>query len=221
MLRHDVAVVKWNDCQGIRHEIGLSVFLLAFLIVPPTGTVAEVVADLSIFMMVIAALALREAIRAWAAGVQGLKLFAVKLSAAGGHVEHSRADRVQEEFVAAMGPVTSLWLWAVAATLSQLLPAGATAAWMADFALVNLFIGAITALPALPLDGGRFLYLYLGRTVSEHVARRVIGVCGLVLSVLWLPAMLMTYLFTGLVLLALPSIQEHWEMVKGAAPVAR
>lgn len=216
MLRQDFTVLQVQSGRGVRLEIGASLVLFAFVMVHVIGGMVEFLHDTLIFMMIVFSLYLRELARAWAVEAQGLTLYAVKLSGGGGAAEHSRATPYQQEFIAAMGPITSFALWALATLAVHVLPDGQAAVWLTKFAFINLFIGLITALPVQPMDGGKFLYLYLGRTISVAFARRVMGVFGLMLSLIWLPAMLLTFLIFGIVLISLPSISEHWEMIKGA-----
>lgn len=220
MLRQDMPVVQFSTREGVRIEIGFSLVLFAFVMVHLTGGMAGFLGDLAVFLLIIFSLYLREAARTWVVAKQGLELISHKFGAAGGQVRTSRASVEAQELIAAIGPLTSFGLWAISALILPLLPEASLAAdWLMKFAFINLFIGIVTSLPVQPLDGGRFLYLYLSRTVSPAFARRVMGAFGLMLSAIWLPAMLLSFLIFGIVLLTLPSMAEHWAMLKGEAAV--
>lgn len=220
MLRQDMPLVQLKMPDGLRIEIGFSLLLFAFVMVHLTGGIAGFLHDLAIFVLILFSFYMREVFRLWVVKAQGLEVYGVRFSGAGGSVEHSRGSIEQQELIAAMGPITSFGLWAISSLLLTVLPEASMAAtWLYKFAFINFFIGIITILPAQPLDGGRFLYLYLGRTISVSFARRVMGAFGLALSVIWLPAMLLSFLIFGIVLLSLPSISEHWAMLKGEAAV--
>lgn len=220
MLRQDLPVVQFRTREGIRIEVGASILFLAIIMVHMSGGIVGFLHDLAIFVLILFAFYLREVTRSWVVSNQGHDIFSVSFGGAGGQIAHSRASIEEQEVIAAMGPLTSLGLWAISALILPFLPeASAAAVWLEIFAFINLYIGIITALPVLPLDGGRFLFLYLGRTVSPTAARRVVGGLGLLLSVIWLPAMLLSFLVFGILLLAVPSMREHWGMLKGDSRV--
>lgn len=219
MLRQDFTVLQIEPGDGPRVEIGGSLILLAFVMVHVLSGVMAFLEDLAVFVVIVFSLFLREAVRARVIEALGLRLFSVRLSGGGGHADYSRASLRDEETIAAIGPMVSLALWAMATIVLWTLPDGSAAArWVEIFAFVNLFIGIFTALPVQPNDGGRFLYLWLSRTISVPVARRVCGGIGLLLSVVWLPASLLAFLIFGMVLIALPSVSEHWAMLTRGAP---
>ncbi|MBF9034748.1 hypothetical protein HKCCE2091_10900 [Rhodobacterales bacterium HKCCE2091] len=215
MLRQDFKVLEVDSGDGIRIEIGASLIFLAFVMVHVVGGLEEFLLDALVFMVILLSLYLREAFRAAVALRMGLTVESVRLNGAGGSIVHSRATPLQAETLAAVGPLASLGLWALASLFHGVLPSGQLAHWVEIFAFVNLFIGIVTLLPVQPFDGGRFLLSALSRLVGPGFARRVMGALGLPLSVLWLPACLLAFLIFGMVLIALPTPREHWQMLTG------
>lgn len=217
MLRQDFAIYQAECRDGHKIDIGLSLLLLMVVMLCASQ---HFMMDLAAFFLIVFSLHTREMIRAWFVRLLGLELHNIVLSGAGGHTVHESGTVEEEELIAAIGPITNFTLWALAVLALPFFTAdGAVFFWLELFAFVNLFVGIATALPMMPMDGGRFLYLYLGRVFGQGTANRVVGGVGLVLSVIWLPVLLLSFLITGMVLIALPSIQEHWDMLKGSDPV--
>ncbi|MEM1273500.1 MAG: hypothetical protein AAGF88_06755 [Pseudomonadota bacterium] len=219
MLRQDFVIFQAETQTGIHVEIGASLLLLGFVMVHLVGGAAAFLYDLAIFLTIVFSLHLREMARAWMVQLHGLRLDGVVLSGAGGRTLHARGTTKQEELIAITGPLTSFALWAGANLILTLLPDGEIAHWLRIFAFINLFIGIFTILPIQPLDGGRFFYLWLGRVLGHRIANRLMGGIGLLLSLIWLPACLLAFIIFGMVLIALPSVQEHWAMLKGDAAI--
>lgn len=219
MLRQDFAIYQSETHEGVKVEIGASLLLLALVMLKVVHGAGPFLHSLAVFIIIVFSFHAREMARAWAVRFQGLTLNAIVLSGAGGHTDHERGTDEQEELIAIMGPLTSFALWAGANLMIPFAPEAAVA-WLQIFAFVNLFIGIFTSLPVQPLDGGRFLHLYFSRTFGPILANRIMGFLGLGLSVFWLPASLLAFLICGMVLVALPSPREHWEMLKGADPVS-
>lgn len=87
----------------------------------------------------------------------------------------------------------------------------ATLSWM------NLFLALFNLIPVLPLDGGRLFQLVLMRLMPVAWATRISGGVGLILSILWIPAMILLYFSVGLVLFFIPPIGLHWQMLRQAS----
>jgi len=219
MLRQDFAIYRSETRDGLRVEIGASLILLALVMLQVVHGASTFLHSLAIFIIVVFSLHMREMMRAWAVQLQGLTLHGIVLSGAGGYTEHNRGTDEQEELIAIIGPITSFALWALANLAMPFVGDETALMWLQIFAFVNLFIGIFTALPVQPLDGGRFLHLFLSRHLGQGAANRMMGFMGLGLSVFWLPASLLAFLIFGMVLIALPSPREHWEMLKGADPI--
>lgn len=218
MLRQDFAVYQSQVKDGVRIEIAASLMLLAFVMTVAFDSVSRFIENFAVLIIILACLHLREMARSWVVRVQGLTQEAIVLSGSGGGSIHTSGTDEQEELIAAIGPLTSFALWGLTNLVLLGVPDGEARHWVEVFAFVNLFIGVFTALPVMPLDGGRFLHLYLGRSVGPNMANRTLGFTGLIISVLWLPACLLALLVTGMILIAVPSLHEHWEMLKGADP---
>ncbi|MEM9319713.1 MAG: hypothetical protein AAGA70_12015 [Pseudomonadota bacterium] len=216
MLRQDFAIYYAETQNGVRVEIGASLLLLALVMIPLLGGAAAFLHGVAVFLIVLAALHLREVARSILAGRLGLRLDGVVLSGAGGRTLTERRSCEYDELIAISGPLASFSLWALANLALTIVPDGEARYWLEIFAFVNLFVGLFTILPVQSLDGGRFCYLWLRRRVGAAIANRLMGAVGLLLAVIWLPASLLAFLICGIVLIALPSIGEHWAMLKGA-----
>jgi stage IV sporulation protein FB len=80
---------------------------------------------------------------------------------------------------------------------------------------LNLFLALFNLLPLMPLDGGRLVHLGLLRLMPPRPALRVAGFIGLIGTLLWLPLMLIVFLFSGFILLFFPNLALHWRMFRG------
>lgn len=219
MLREDFLIYQSETPEGVRVEIGASLMLLSLVMVVASPTLAAFLHNLAVLIVIIGSFHLREMARGWMVRLQGLELHGTVLSGAGGHTLHEGGSCRQEELIAIAGPLTSLALWAAANLLMAMVPATDGILWLEIFAFVNLFIALFTALPVMPLDGGRFWHLVLGRMFGTGFANRAIGGMGLVLSLIWLPVCLLAFLICGMILIAIPSVREHWDMLKGQDPM--
>ena len=112
MLRQDFMIFQSQSKDGLRVEIGASLLLLALVMLQVVHGAGVFLHSLAIFVLILLSLHLREMVRAWVVRLQGLKLHGIVLSGAGGYTLHDRGSDEQEELIAAIGPITSLALWA-------------------------------------------------------------------------------------------------------------
>ncbi|WP_281825988.1 site-2 protease family protein [Jannaschia rubra] len=205
---------------GVPVEIAPSFLLLMFVLMgfrfEADGLIFVVLVGLSIL--------LHEWGHAWGALVQGEPVRRVVLWGGGGFCEYRRAATARKrELMVAMGPLVNLTLWAAASLAAEWMSASVwgSDAWFGMayhlhvFGWINLTLFALNMLPVQPLDGGQLLQLALLRVVSPRAAMRVAGVVGLVVAVLWVPAMIFVFITWGWVLFFIPSIRRHLEMAKG------
>ncbi|MBM2575041.1 site-2 protease family protein [Jannaschia sp. Os4] len=211
---------------GVPIQIAPSFGLLALLLVgfdPSMGSVA-------FFGIVAVSILLHELGHAWGNRVQGLRVERVVLWGGGGFcVGDPRATPRERELVVAMGPLTNLALWAICGLAvgwidgrymaAAIYPGGwaTTATLLEQAAWINLFLFGLNLVPVQPLDGGKLLHLGLLRVLDRRRAAWVAGAVGLVLSVLWIPAMIAAFFAFGFALLFLPSIALHRAMMRGGA----
>lgn len=226
ILRNETPLLTFRGPRGLPIEIAPSFLLLAAIFV---GFNVDIYAIIY-FGLIALAILLHELGHAWGAWVQGNGVRRVVLWGGGGFCEYERMSPPRErELEVAMGPLTNLALWALSSLAANGLVEGYYATgndmlwysgWYAgQFALINLVLFALNLIPVQPLDGGKLLELTLLRLTSTTRAMRITGAIGLVFSVLWLPAMLVSFLTWGWLLLFLPSIPLHWHMARGRAAI--
>lgn len=88
---------------------------------------------------------------------------------------YTRRDRI---LVTIAGPATNLVL-ALLGYLARPFASSPLLVWSLDaLAIINLALGLFNLLPAIPLDGGRVLYLLIGGRWGEAAAMRVVGLLG-------------------------------------------
>ncbi|WP_425098533.1 site-2 protease family protein [Tropicibacter sp. S64] len=201
---------------GVPVEVGPSILLLLLIFVDFGGTSQTLTYDLMFFALVVLSIFLHEFGHAWGCIVQGVPVRRVVIYGGGGFCESVRSGtRREEELIVAMGPIVNLVLWAVASLLWPSID-NQSLQWVVwAVGWINGFLAILNLLPVLPLDGGKLLQLGLLRLMPRSTATRLAGTIGLVVSLLWLPAMLAAWYYLGFVLFFLPSIALHWRMAKG------
>ncbi|WP_298436000.1 site-2 protease family protein [uncultured Jannaschia sp.] len=222
--RTETPLLTFRGPWGVPIEIAPSFLLLALVFVG----FAPSQHGLIFFGIVAVSILLHELGHAWGALVQGQPVRRIVLWGGGGFCERHRAATPREtELIVAMGPLTNLALWAVGSLIGGAIvdpyyATGAEAAWYIGwyvelFATTNLVLFALNLLPVQPLDGGKLLHLGLGRVIDAGRATRITGAVGLVLAVLWVPAMIGAWLTWGYALLFIPSIAAHYAMMRDRA----
>lgn len=234
MFQDTNPVFEFRGPFGIPVQIGGSIFLLlAFFAYTGSGDIAWTAAFV---VMLMASIFLHEMGHAWACLVQGVPVRRVMLYGGGGFCERARsATAPQQEVIVAMGPIVNLVLWALASLASDALwtnvfanasaytdptlilssPQARLAEYLGLFAHINGFLAVFNLLPVQPLDGGKLLHLVMRRLTPQHVAMTITGGIGLVLSVLWIPGMLIAFGMGWWLLFFIPSIPLHYAMLRG------
>ena len=164
------------------HAYFLLLLALTMGAAPSAG--ADGTRGLGLWLVVLAAVLVREAARAIAAAWMGLELNAVLLLPTGGLMTFANGAELTPEMewrMAAVGPVTNLVAAAVMAGL-MLSVAPEMALWQQPWismghllrALVwsNVLVGLLNLLPAVPLDGGRAMRATLAKTRGMAVAAK-------------------------------------------------
>lgn len=231
MFQDTNPVFEFRGPFGVPVQIGGSIFLLlAFFAYTGSGDIAWT----SVFViMLMASIFLHEMGHAWACLVQGVPVRRVMLYGGGGFCERARSATVyQQELIVAMGPIVNLVLWALASdalwdsvfanasaytdpTLILSSPQARLAEYLGLFAQINGFLAVFNLLPVQPLDGGKLLHLLMLRLAPQQVAMTVTGGIGLVLSILWIPGMLIAFGMGWWLLFFIPSIPQHLAMLRG------
>ncbi len=80
-------------------------------------------------------------------------------------------------------------------------------------AIINLALGLFNLLPAIPLDGGRVLYLLIGGRWGEATAMRVVGLLGTVVGALALAVMVIGWLRGFFILLPIDP-RQNWRLYR-------
>lgn len=213
---NETPIAEFRGPWGVPVQIGPSIVLLPLVFLTVAGSPEMLIQDVIFVALLIGSIFLHELGHAWGCLIQGIPVRRIMLYGGGGFCEPSRsATAYQDELIVAMGPIVNLTLWAGASLLAPMMGSEPLAWILYDLAAINLFLAVLNLIPVLPLDGGRLFHLALLRVMPSDVAMRVAGGLGLVLSVLWIPMMLMSFAFLGLVLFFWPSIRLHWMLLRG------
>ncbi|MEL7460177.1 MAG: site-2 protease family protein [Pseudomonadota bacterium] len=211
---NDQPIFEFRGPWGVRVQIGSSLILLALIFVSFTGTARDITYDLVFFGLVLGSIFLHELGHAWGCLIQGVPVRRIMIYGGGGFCEHARSTSAHEdELIVAMGPIVNAVIWAVT-SLALPFVTDPNMSWvLSSLAWINGVLLVLNLVPVMPLDGGRLFQLMLRRVMPGHVAMRVAGAVGLVLAVLWIPAMIGCYLVFGMMLLFIPPIGLHWQML--------
>lgn len=208
-------IFQFRGPFGVPIEIHSSTLLLVMVFIGFGSSVDQLMYSATFVAMLIGSIFLHELGHAWGNLVQGVPVRRIVIFGGGGFCESKRAgSRQEQELIVAMGPIVNFAIWATASLIAPYM-GNPTLIW-ALFALaqINLFLGLLNMLPVHPLDGGKLLQLAMMRFMSQRQATKVSGIIGLIIAVLWIPAMIYCFLTIGLVLFFIPSIRGHWEMAK-------
>lgn len=216
MFRDQVSLGEFRGPFGVPVEIGASIVFLPLILIDMSGSARAMSYDLIFLAIVIGSIFLHEVGHAWGALIQGVPVRRIVLYGGGGVCEQARsASRYESELIVAMGPIVNLAIWAMA-TLLLPLTHNPEIAWIVSaVAYVNLFLAILNLMPMMPLDGGRLFHLLLLRVLPPVAATRIAGAIGLLLAVVWLPLMVGSFVYLGLVLFFLPSLRQQVRMLKG------
>ncbi|WP_322866670.1 site-2 protease family protein [Aquicoccus sp. G2-2] len=222
MLQTGPIIFRFRGVFGVPVEVGQTLIFLVVLFGGLTlfsgGEPLWVAGMVVIFLTVIY---LHELGHAWACLIQGVPVRRIVLHGGGGFCEQERgATDHEQEFIVAMGPLVNLAFWAAGSlALGGVwrlgMGAGYFGAFLALFAVLNLWFFFFNMLPVQPLDGGRILLLGLRRFLPRKKAARIAGGVGLVVAVLWWPVLIYVWSTTGWLMLFLPSFRRHHRMMMG------
>lgn len=224
MLRNDTVIFQFTGPMGIRVDIGQSLgMLLVFLVILSGG---DIVYSAIFATLLLLAIFLHELGHAWGCWVQNVRVRRIMLHGGGGFCERAQSvSPKQDELIVAMGPIVNLGLWALASLAQwamwqnldgrQSLLFDDIIYYLGVFAFLNLALFIFNLIPVQPLDGGKLLHLGLLRVMQPRLAHRITGGIGLILSVAWIPAMILAYVSSGWILFFIPSIPAHYRMARG------
>lgn len=206
---------QFRGPMGVPVEVHSSILILLLIFLGLSGSVEEIQYDLMFVALLIGSIFLHELGHAWGCKVQGVPVRRIVIFGGGGFCEHGRApNRQEQELIVAMGPIVNIAIWAVASLIWPNMTPG-MAMWVVYvLAQINLFLAILNMLPVQPLDGGKLFHLTLLRLMPPREATRIAGAVGVVIAVLWIPAMILCFLTYGLLLFFIPSIRAHWEMAR-------
>jgi len=218
MFSSGKTIFQFYGPWGVPVQIGSSIFFLVMVFLYGARTPVDLAYDMMYLAMLVGSIYLHELGHAWGCVVQDIPVRRVVLYGGGGFCEPGRSmSRRQSELVVAMGPIVNLTIWAVASLIAPWISAPQLY-WVCDtLANLNLFLAVLNLLPVMPLDGGKLLNLALCRVIPACRATAVSGAIGLLIAVLWIPAMLFSYSVLGFVLFFIPSFTLHWRMLRGTA----
>ena len=234
MFQYPTPVFEFRGPLGIPIQIaGSLAFLVAFYVFVSGGSLMS---SLGLVAMLVGSILLHELGHAWASEVQGIPVRRIMLYGGGGFCEpRVSASAWQQEFIVAMGPIVNLALWALSSLIAHYLwrsvigdasllltpaviyddPLIVLARQFEIFAMINIFLAIFNLLPVQPLDGGKLLHLTLLRLTPPRTAMRATGSIGLIVSVLWVPVMLVVFGAGWWILFFIPSIPLHFAMARG------
>lgn len=230
MMNNETVLFTFIGPLGVRVDIGQSLIgligLLFFF-----GMRSDLIYTVMICVGVLLAIFLHELGHAWGNQVQSVPVRRIMLHGGGGFCESRRtSSRHQQELIVAMGPIVNAVLWALCGLASTAVNwfwmsndhvPGAIAMQVMDFlwlfGQINFFLCLFNLIPVQPLDGGKLFHLSMLRLTNAQTARQITGGLGLVLAVLWIPAMIMVFVFQGWILFFIPSIPAHYRMMRGVA----
>ena len=216
MFKDTKPLFEFRGPWGVPVQVCASLILFFLVFVDFSGTPRSFAFDVMFVAILIGSIYLHELGHAWGCLIQGVSVGRLVLNGGGGFCEPSRSStRYEKELIVAMGPIVNLFLWAVA---------GLIAPWISDpeinwvfrtIAWVNGFLFLLNMLPVHPLDGGKLLELILCRVLPIGVAVSISATLGLLLAIVWIPLMVWTFVNIGVVLFFLPSVRQHWQMLRG------
>ena len=210
---NDKAIARFRGPWGVPIEIGSSLPLLILIILMANGSPSLFV--ISFVVVIIASIFLHELGHAWGCIVQGIPVTRVMIYGGGGFCLPARAPSHREdELIVAMGPIVNIALWALASLSTPLVEGGALSVILWQIKVVNVALFGLNMLPVQPLDGGKLLHLALLRFMPPLPALKITGFVGLIISILWIPAMVMVWFSLGFFILFMPKIGLHWAMFR-------
>lgn len=152
------------------------------------GVAASYLVTLALILLIYAAVLLHEASHVLVARALGLRVGRVVLQLLGAVSEVLDEPQTpgREFCVAAVGPLTSVFLAGVAAAIGAQLPEHSVGWLLADStATINCLVAAFNLLPGMPLDGGRLLRAALWHFTGDKLrALLIAGYVGRVLAAL-------------------------------------
>jgi len=190
MFGNDSTLFTFRGPFGVPVQVSSSIIMLPLIFVGLSGGGPAMMFNLGFVALLIVSIFLHELGHAWGCIVQGVPV------------------------IVAMGPIVNLAIWALAGLATPYASHPILIWALIVLSQMNLFLAVFNMMPVQPLDGGKLLQLGLLRFLSAATATRIAGGIGLVISVLWIPAMIWSYLFIGFVLFFIPSIRLHWQMTK-------
>ena len=214
MFKDTVPILEFRGPWGLPIQIGASIMLLPLILVDLGGTPRDMVFDFMFVAILIGSIYLHELGHAWGCLIQGIPVKRVMLYGGGGFCQPGRSSSPYErELMVAMGPIVNLALWASAGLIAPLI-ADPEINWVfRTIAWVNGFLFILNILPVHPLDGGQLFQLFMMRFINPSLALTISASLGLILSIFWIPLMMLSFLYLGVVLFFLPSPRAHWNML--------
>jgi stage IV sporulation protein FB len=212
-------IAEFRGPWAIPVQLGASLMILPLFVLLNGISAGALLAGALFILVLVLAILLHELGHAWACRICGIPVRRIMISGAGGFTEQGRSSsRSQDELIVAMGPIVNLVIWAAGSLALDQIGFSALG-WLGPVAYmvvwINFYIAVFNLLPVIPLDGGRLLNLFLNRVTSPRTAARISGTVGMIAILLWIPMMYYSWRHFGFVLLFLPSINLHWQMMNG------
>lgn len=226
--------------RGIPVYISTMFFLAAGLVALPfwrTFTPSGLVLAAAFVLVALASLLVHEYAHALAARRYGVGTEWIEINVMGGlaHLRGRPWSRLQDMIITAAGPASNaalaavllLVLWALSTAEPELVQIGGKlvpSPYVAPAFHVRLLTAAmyvnaalclINLIPALPLDGGRLLYLALHKRWPAPAAMMVVSSLGVVFSVIGILFLIGT-LLSGFPIVAPVDVRLNWNALRAA-----
>jgi len=213
MFTDETPVFEFRGPMGVPIQVGNSLFFLMILLTG-LGSGGDFFFGFLFAAAIVGSIFLHELGHAWGALVQGVPVKRIMLYGGGGFCQMARSTSAYEdELIVPMGPIVNLTIWAVGSLLLPFFEGGMGGWILWQLAQINLMLALFNLLPVMPLDGGRIFHLLLLRIFEPTLAVRIAGVVGLLFVFFWIPLAIFGFFLFGFVLLFVPSLAIHWEMV--------
>ncbi len=210
MQLQEKPIFQFTGPFGLNIQVMPSILILLVIFVGFGGLTTTTIL---FAVLIILSILLHEIGHGWGCYIQGVPVARLVLFGGGGFCQPARSTTPREdELIVAMGPIVTIALWIFPLWIAPYTSGGLETRALYMLSTINMFLAIFNLLPVMPLDGGKLLQLLLLRFMDARMATKICGGIGLVMCVLWLPAMVLGFLYLGFVLFFIPSIRLHWQM---------
>ncbi len=216
-MKNEGIIFQFQGPWNVPIQFGQSLAFLVLIIVGLNYDPVSLPYSLCFVAILLISILLHELGHAWGCLVQGIRVNRVVLYGGGGFCEHRRStSSYEDELIVAMGPIVNLALWAVCSLIYPFIGSLEVGWALLVAAELNLWLALFNLLPLMPLDGGWLFHAILHRILPPRTATRITGFVGLIGVLLWIPLMYYCYYSFGFILMFIPPLLRHWNMLRHA-----